>query len=158
LIGSTRLDKWFAPSSRQAQGTLPHVIRQLIRATVPFDKLAALRIPVHDEINRSGFDGVVEATARNSFVPEGRSVWEMGVGDPAVKATKDYKDRTGQTSAADRARSVFVFVTPHHWAGKDGWIKTRAAHAEWAGVRVVDVVDLAHWLELSPAVSRWLAR
>ena len=160
LIDSTRLDQWFAPRNRVGQGVLPHVVRRLIRSTVGFEDLKELRIPVGDEVNLPGFDGVVVSAVGHNFLAQGRSIWEVGVPDPARKASSDYTRRTKQITAAERARTTFVFVTPHHWAGKHAWIKERKRRGRggWADVRVIDAVDLADWLETSPAVSRWLAR
>ena len=158
LIDSTQIDQWFVSASRDAQEVLPHLMRLLITATVDIASLSALRIPVGNEINRPGFDGVVEVTSGNRYVPSGISVWEMGTSDPAAKAEEDYRKRSKNSRDLDFHKTTFVFVTPHPWAQKDVWVKSKVQEGRWKDVLAFDNIDITAWLELAPAVSRWLAR
>ena len=91
IIDSTRIDDFFNPTRRDAQELLPHLVRELVLATIDMKSLRACRIPVGDDIGRPGYDGRVETIEGNVFVPTGLSVWEMGTGDPESKAKEDYK-------------------------------------------------------------------
>jgi hypothetical protein len=158
ILESTAIDQWFVSARREAQDLLPHAIRRLIAATVNLPSIRKLRIPVGDEVGRPGYDGVVEISVSHPYVPTGSSVWEMGTGEPQAKANEDYRNRTDDPKGVDPASTAFVFVTPHRWSGKDDWIKEKQQQSRWRSIHVVDDVDLAAWLELSPAVGRWLAR
>lgn len=75
--------------------------------------------PGHDNAERKGWDGVVEAGAATPWIPEGLSGWEFGVSnDPARKADSDYAARLASVRAGERAQRTFVFVTPRNWARK----------------------------------------
>jgi len=109
-----------------------------------------------DEISRTGFDGDVVSLGTHPFIPEGHSVWEMGVGDPSDKSSDDYRRRTSNTSEAIRLDTTFVFITPHEWSGKDGWLKRRRSRREWKNIVALDDIDLSTWLEGSPSTQTWL--
>lgn len=158
LIDSTQLNIWFVSSRRDAQGLLPHLIRRLMLGTNRLESFTELRIPVRDEVGRPGYDGRVCFDGKHPFVPTGQSVWEMSCGDPLTKANANYASRSKDPGDINPAATVFVFVTPHRWDGKENWIVARKTEKIWKDVRVVDDVDLALWLETSIAVGRWLAR
>lgn len=163
IISATQIDQWFTPTRRDAQELLPHLVRKLITATVPIDRLQGVRIPVGDQIGKPGFDGTVSVTSESPFIPEGQSVWEMGVsGDAQSKADDDYKKRTENTEEDVRKHTAFVFVTPRVWSDKknsgENWVKERRKAHDWKAARVLDATDLELWLDACPAVARWLAR
>ena len=144
-----------------SQTVIPELICRLVRRSV--SKVYEIRIPYGDEVNQSGWDGIVEAeSAFPEFVPEGRSYWEIGTGKrPLDKATRDFKKRTSQLSADDRAQGSFVFVTPSFagWAGKRRAELLAVGKAEgWKEVRIIDGVKIADWLREFPAVGQWMAR
>lgn len=157
LIDSTRIDQFFNSTRRDAQELLPHLIRKLILATIPPDRIAAIRIPVGDAVGHPGFDGRVAITTTSPFVPSGTSIWEMGTGDPEPKAKKDYASRVADPLGLVPSTTSFVFVGPHRWDGRDTWVKEKNEEKVWQEVRAVDNVDLELWLESAPSVARWLA-
>ena len=140
-----------------SRGVIPELVYHLVRQSISEGDVC--RIPYGDSINQQGLDGVVECTYNDlSFVPEGRSYWEIGTGaDPKDKATKDLIKRTGQVAESVRRNTCFVFVTPRS-SGKWGeeWL---AEHAEdgWKEIHIVDGVKLADWLREFPAIALWLA-
>jgi hypothetical protein len=90
-----------------------------------------------------GYDGRVVAGKGTPFVPEGRSVWELGTGeDPEAKASKDYRTRTKNPLGEVQADATFVFVTPRRWADSDKWIARRQKKSKWKAIRVLDVDDI----------------
>lgn len=144
-----------------SQTVIPGLICRLVRRSV--SKLYEIRIPYGDAGNQRGWDGIVEAESEfTEFVPDGRSCWEIGTGnDPQTKATKDFKKRTSQLSADDRAQVSFVFVTPRFdkWEEpkQTKWLKHRKDKG-WKNIRIIDGVKLADWLREFPAVGQWMAR
>ncbi len=145
--------------TQEARHTLPLLVRSLIRRTVP--SLQALNFPAGEQVQRPGFDGVVEALQGNEFVPTGLSRWEMGVDqDPKGKAEKDFTKRTEDVSPEEQKRAVFVFVTPRTWTKKDEWAKEKRtdSNCHWRDVVVLDANNLEHWLEIAPAVDIWFSR
>src|SRR5450759_626847 len=68
----------------EARGQMPHLLRRLVQSTVP--SVESCNFPAWEQVQRPGFDGEVEASQGNQFVPAGRSGWEMGV-------TKDVKEK-----------------------------------------------------------------
>ena len=140
-----------------SRGVIPELVYHLVRQSISEGDVC--RIPYGDSINQQGLDGVVECTYNDlSFVPEGRSYWEIGTGaDPKDKATKDLIKRTGQVAESVRRNTCFVFVTPRS-SGKWGeeWL---AEHADkgWKEIYIIDGVKIADWLREFPAIALWLA-
>lgn len=149
----TDLQHW--ADSVAARSELPGLLRRLILATVGVN---AIRAPSGDAVGEPGWDIVLEApAAREPWIPAGSSRWEGGVGgDPLAKARSDFVKRTRATPPEVQARQTFVFFTPRRWDGDDSrkWIDRKLAETtnSWAGVRVVDGVQLVSWLETQPAV------
>lgn len=154
-IDATDIDQW--ADRRDGQSALPELIGRLLIATV--GEAVAIRFPAGDSVQFSGWDGVCEAPVDRQPVPSGRSVWELGTtktGIPA-KAQADYEKRSGKPGAVDPAASVFVFVTPRRWPGKDKWAAARRKERIWKDVKALDVDDLVHWLDQCPPAAFWLA-
>ena len=140
-----------------SRGVIPELVYHLVRQSISEGDVC--RIPYGDSINQQGLDGVVECTYNDlSFVPEGRSYWEIGTGaDPKDKATKDLIKRTEQVQESVRRSTSFVFVTPRSSGSwEEAWL---AEHAEagWKEIHIVDGVKLADWLREFPAIALWLA-
>ena len=144
-------------SSIKARERLPVLLRHLIHSTGR--ELREVDFPGYDNAQRHGWDGWVDAGAVSPWVPEGRSGWEFSVEQrPTAKAERDYQARLHKLSPAERAECTFVFVTPHNWEGKAGWVRTKEDAGEWKAVRVFDASDVEQWLETTIAPRIWLAR
>ena len=102
-----------------SRGVIPELVYHLVRQSISEGDVC--RIPYGDSINQQGLDGVVECTYNDlSFVPEGRSYWELGTGvGSKKKATDDLIKQTGQVAESVRRNTCFVFVTPRS-SGKWG--------------------------------------
>lgn len=140
-----------------SRGVIPELVYHLVRQSISEGDVC--RIPYGDSINQQGLDGVVECTYNDlSFVPEGRSYWEIGTGaDPKDKATKDLIKRTEQVAESVRRNTSFVFVTPRSSGSwEEAWL-TEHAEDGWKEIRIVDGVKLADWLREFPAIALWLA-
>jgi len=153
IIDETCIRQW--ADRHGCRGSLPILVRRLIRETTP--TLSLLRFPGNEAVDLAGIDGAAESVTATTWVPEGRSVWEMGCNqNPRLKAQADYEKRTSETSDNERAESSFVFVTPRRWNAKNEWLEERRQEGAWASVQAYDAIDLETWLEEAPATSRWL--
>jgi hypothetical protein len=154
LAGASELERW--ADTRSAQADLPVLVRRLVRAEN--DQVQRVEMRGGDGVGLTGYDGFVEATRSTAFVPDGSSVWEMGVGgDPEKKAQSDYRTRTKNPSGVDMANTTFVFVTPRRWEKKKDWEQRRRDEGKWRDVRALDADDIELALEVSPAVQIWLS-
>ncbi|MET4691231.1 hypothetical protein [Sinorhizobium fredii] len=152
-VDETAIRQW--GDRHECRRNLPLLVRRLIRETTP--SLAELRFPGNEAIDLPGLDGQCEAGQATAWVPQGRSVWEMGCNqEPRAKADSDYEKRTAETSRDDRKSTSFVFVTPRRWKTKDEWLAERRREGSWSAVYAYDAIDLETWLEEAPATSRWL--
>jgi DNA-binding XRE family transcriptional regulator len=143
--------------TRDGQAKLPELASRLILAV--YGPAAALRFPSDDSIQHAGWDGVCDAPSDSTYVPAGKSVWEMGAQRTGIggKAQEEYDKRTANPLGANRSESCFIFFTPQRWPQKEVWANERRAEGVWRDVRVIDGDILVHWLELYPGVAEWLA-
>jgi len=154
LADATDLNRW--ADTRSAQADLPRLVRRLVRAEN--DQVQRVEMRGGEGVGLTGYDGFAEASRATPFVPEGLSVWEMGVGgDPGAKAQRDYRSRTDNPQGIDRAEHTFVFVTPRRWEDKKDWEQRKRGEGIWRNVRVLDADDFELALEASPAVQIWLS-
>ncbi len=148
------LKKW--ADTDAAKGLLPLLVRRLIRGIVPHD--ATVNFPAREQNHRHGFDGVVETSVTNQFIPNFRTAWEIGVNQtPKSKADDDFAKRCTGTTDDIQRNTTFVFVTPREWQNKDKWASEQKTNSLWKGVVAFDCNDLEHWLELCPHVDAWFA-
>ncbi len=100
-----------------ARTDFPKLVRRLIHQTN--DQVVELEMRAAEGAGYAGYDGEVRASRGTPFVPEGHSVWELGVGEsPAGKAEEDYAKRTSDPLGVDQSQATFVFVTAQRWSGK----------------------------------------
>lgn len=154
LVTATDIAQW--AERRDAQHTLPQVVRRLISAT----NRSVLRLSVRagEGVALPGWDGVAETPEASLFVPSGLSVWEMGVGgSPKDKADEDYSKRTKSPGEVDPSTTTFVFVTARRWRDKEAWAAERRKEGAWKDVVALDADDIETWLEIAPAVHAWLS-
>jgi len=155
-INSTDLSDW--ADRRDCQEILPLVIRRLIRATVT--QINFISFPAGENIVYPGWDGILKSSEETEYIPKGLSVWEISTAqDIKKKAEADYQKRKQNTSDLNPSETIFIFVTPRIWTGKEKWASEKKKKDNfWRDVRVYDARDLEEWIEQSPAVAAWLAR
>ena len=152
-INETDIRQW--ADRHECRSNLPVLIRRLIRETAP--SVSSLRFPGNESVDLAGLDGQVETEASTPWVPQGRSIWEMGCNqNPKTKADGDYAKRTAETPQEERKTDSFLFITPRRWKGKEEWLTQRRCENSWAAVYAYDAIDLETWLEEAPATSLWL--
>lgn len=153
-VTARELEAW--ADTLDARSTLPQLIRRLVRATGK--DLTKVEFPAGEQVQRPGWDGVVEAGGQDVFVPMGASGWEFGVDrNPKSKADDDFAKRTKDPLGLSRTNTTFVFITPRKWQQKENWRQERTEAKTWKDVRVYDSASLEEWLEQAPAVDAWLA-
>ena len=151
----SELDSWAAKPDCQSR--FPELVRRLILATVP--KASLVDIPSGSSVTEGGWDGRLEVTTGNPWVPDGSSAWEMSCRkDVTTKAKSDYLKRTEKPGGVDRSKATFVFATPRKWNTKAKWVTSLQKKGEWLAIRLLDASDLTQWLQQAPAVADWLAR
>lgn len=152
-VTANEIDKWSSAHTRDAQEILPLLIKKLILATV---ESKYIHFPSGDSILTGGLDGILDIDKGNAFVPEGKTVWELGTNvNINKKAEDDYKKRTD--SLADKEVS-YIFATTKTWAKKSEFEDEKNKEKKWKEVKGVNSDDLETWLNLAPAVHRWFAR
>jgi hypothetical protein len=166
LITENQLDEWARTNARDAQGVIVELVSRLVAASCP--KPRDRRFPLGDSIGQHGPDGVLDVELSfQSFVPEGRSYWEIGTGLKASdKATKDYKELTKVVPENVRLETTFVFVTPlsgrrdweYSWKEKAQatWLEQRRLKKEWRDILIIDGTKLIDWINQFLAVELWL--
>ena len=148
-ITATQLENW--AQTRQAQSELPILIRKLISAT---NSLSGLSMPGGDSVYRPGWDGQVTSNDISAWVPEGKSVWEMGCNSNITsKANGDFNKRTDEFSQDFQKANSFIFVTPYRWHKKESWLEDKRQLGHWKGINVIDADDIETWFENAPAVA-----
>ena len=140
--------------TREARDLLAVLLRTLVNSTC--GGLELVDFPGNEDAQQPGWDGRVETTEGNPWVPEGISRWEFGTNRRiSAKANEDYAKRTAATGEAERRRTAFVFVTPRRWHRKANWLRDRQAEGRWRAVRAWDASDIEQWLEQSIPAQAW---
>lgn len=90
LVTENRLDEWVRGNAQHAQGLIVELVWRLVAASSP--NPTERRFPLGDSDNQHGPDGILDAVVPfEPYVPEGRSVWQVGTGqDARQKASDDY--------------------------------------------------------------------
>jgi hypothetical protein len=140
-----------------ARAHLPTLIRRLIFASVRPDQIV---VPDAEGTCFPGLDGIqFSAAGALPYVPAGRSAWEFKTsGVPQTELAKDYRKRTKQLTAAERATTTIVLVTTRIWdrTSVDKWI-TRRVKDGWADIKVNNAEeprDLAVPVRWGPRMAR----
>ena len=134
-INGTDLARW--ADLRDCQEKIPEVLRRLVHSTITKPQRVEFRSG--EGVQLPGWDGIVETTEGNSWVPVGVSCWEIGTGEPPkAKAGADYEKRKNDPLGQVPLQTTFVFVTPRRWAGKTDWANKRRSEQHWADVKVYD--------------------
>ncbi len=77
LVTENQLDEWVRGNAQNAQGVIVELVWRLVAASSPRPK--DRRFPLGDSIGQRGPDGVLDVDfAFDPFVPDGRSLWEIG--------------------------------------------------------------------------------
>lgn len=151
LANAGQLRRWALDSSKDAQQHLPEMVRRLLAES---PGVSGVSVRTGDGVALSGWDGLADSDGSTAFLPPGQLRFEIGIEkSPQAKAEADYAKRV----AEEPAGKVFVFVTPHRWAGKEEWATAKRRQRAFSDVRVLDADDLEGWLKLAPATHYWIS-
>jgi energy-coupling factor transporter ATP-binding protein EcfA2 len=137
-----------------APGILPDLVRRLLLATSPISQIS---MSAHGGTRLPGWDGVVRCSKATAFCPDGLSVWELTVEDTARKLNEDFDKRRSGAPDMELRAATYVAVSARRLSTKTRWLAERRAERVFRDVRLLDAEDLAAWLAIAPAVSRWFA-
>lgn len=139
-----------------ARGGLPRLIRRLVMETG--GTVRALDFPADEGTAVGGWDGLAVAETATTFVPGGRSLWELSAGkSTSAKATKDYDKRSTTPDGRPTTESTYVAVSLRRWADRRTWATERAQDSRWKEVRAYGIDDLETWLESAPITHAWIS-
>jgi excisionase family DNA binding protein len=151
LANAGQLRRWALDKSRDAQQHLPEMVRRLL---VESPGISGVSVRSGDGISLRGWDGLADSDGSAPYLPSGQLRFEIGAEKtPHSKAEADYAKRVTEQPAG----KVFVFVTPHRWAGKEDWAATKRDERAFSDVRVLDADDLEGWLKTAPATHHWIS-
>ena len=154
-IDSIDLKEW--AKRRDCQGYLPFLVRSLIKATAP--DISKILFPAGDNVSSPSFDGILEVSEGNEYIPEGFSVWEMGCDEKVKgKADADYEKRKENLSGINPSETTYVFVSPRAWTKNEKWCEEKKEEKFWKDVRGYNAAVLEEWIEQAPAVGIWLGQ
>ena len=143
-------------NSIDSRAKLAALLRILVHSSC--DGLQKVVFPAHDDSQQPGWDGEIQTTVGNPWVPGGSSGWEFGVNkDIKSKADRDFAKCVKAISKAERSEMTFVFVTPRRWPGKNTWRESHTTQMRWKDVWVWDSSDLEQWMEQSIPAQVWFA-
>ena len=146
------IEEW--ANTHESRTLLAVLLRMLVNSTC--SGLKHVDFPGHDDAQRPGWDGRVETSVGNPWVPQGISGWEFGTSrGVAEKASEDFRKRTAATSEAEQQMTAFVFVTPRRWHGKEQWLRDNRTKGNWRSVHVLDSSNIEQWLEQSIPAQAW---
>jgi len=141
---------------RDAQSTLPQLVRRLVLATTPAVEKLSFRSG--EGVNLPGWDGVVVTSEGHAFLPIATSGWELSTSaDVGSKANSDYDSRTEDPKGLDPSNASYVAVSARRWPNKEDWAASKQSEGKWREVRAYDADDLHTWLEMAPAVHAWFS-
>lgn len=151
---ATDIDQW--ADRREAQATLPRLIRRLVLASVT--RVERLHFRSDEGVQLAGWDGIVQVPEGNAYVPDGLSGWELSTrADVKGKADEDYETRSNDPLLFDTANASFISVTARRWSNKEKWALEKRQEGIWKDVKTYDADDLDTWLEQAPAVDLWFS-
>ena len=154
-IKSRQIEAW--AEDIEVRQLLPVLLRMLVIST--HDGLSRVIFPGHDDGQRRGWDGLVEADSGTPWIPDGHSCWEFGTNrNPSVKAERDYRRGLQRdVPFGDHEETTFVFVTPRRWPGVTEWAAAKQREGHWRAVKALDASDVETWLTQSIPAQTWLA-
>ena len=154
-ISASNITSWVENNNKLAQQKLPQIIRRLCFHTID---TKAISFPAGDSTFMPSWDGVLESTDGNAWIPAGKSVWEIGT-DSSIgnKANSDFEKRTEGSSKEFKTENTYIFITPRRWKNKEKWITDNKNTGGWKEVKAYDATDLEEWIDSQPSNAVYIA-
>ncbi len=154
LVDALDLQQW--ADRRDAQSGLPGLVRRLALASS--NGVLRCDFPTGEGVQQPGWDGIIEAEASTTYVPEGASGWELSTSkDIGAKANSDFRSRSEDPLGLEPGSTTFVAVTLRAWRDKRDWLENRRQEGIWHDVRAYDAYDLEAWLQETPPAHLYIS-
>jgi transcriptional regulator with XRE-family HTH domain len=152
FVTATQLDSF--ATTKEAEGLLPELIRDLIVSTV---RCEYLEMPIGGSIFMHGWDGLLKYKKKPNvqFVPQGFSCWEMSKAKKVSrKSEEDFQKRTKKPLGQTVENSTYIQVSFKRVSKiEKAKIIANAKSTAWKSVKVIDAEDLELWLERNPVLA-----
>lgn len=154
-ISASNIISWVENNNKLSQQDLPQIIRRLCFHA---KDTKAISFPAGDSTFMPSWDGTLESTDGNAWIPAGKSVWEIGTDSSiGAKANSDFIKRTEDASEEFKAEYTYIFITPRRWKGKEKWITNNKDIGGWKEVKAYDATDLEEWIDSQPSNTVYIA-
>lgn len=157
VVTTAHLEQWAnRVDARHMSGEL---MRRLIHANLPMSSISMIRFLANEATQLSGWDGVLSCSSQSPWVPDGNSVWELGVGaNDRAKVKSDFKKRK-DVDLPDgwiRNETTYVAVSFRKFDNKVDFEAELKGLAGWKDVVIIDSSTMEEWIENFYSVQAWL--
>ena len=157
IVTTAHLEQWAnRVDARHMSGEL---MRRLIHASLPMSSISMIRFLANEATQLSGWDGILSCSFQCPWVPDGNSVWEIGVGaNNRAKVKSDFNKRK-DIELPDgwvRNKTTYVAVSFRKFDNKVGFETELKGLADWKNVVIIDSSTMEEWIENFYGVQAWL--
>ena len=157
VITTAHLEQWAdRVDARHMSGEL---MRRLIHANLPMSSISMIRFLANEATQLSGWDGVLSCTSQSPWIPNGNSVWELGVGaNDRAKIKSDFNKRKNVKLPKGwvRKETTYVAVSFRKFDNKVDFETELKGSANWKNVVIIDSSSMEEWIENFYSVQAWL--
>lgn len=156
VITSEAIKAAFLENKYNSVGLFPSLIEELIKET-GINNIKKKEIPSLSDIYMPGFDLTLECSSSNRFIPNGKSVWELGVRENANgKIIGDFTKRTKEYDEGFKHDNIYIGCTPFTIQEvKKQKIYQECISSGWKDARIYDSLVLEDWLSYCPNTTAW---
>lgn len=156
FINTNDIENW--ANTVDCKYHLPHLIRNLILATINPNQIKNIQFSYGEDVQTGGYDGELTSESENAFVPLGESVWEFGTtNNKRAKANEDYEKRKANPLGKTSSKTTYININGKKYRDKNKWATEKRTENFWKDVKYLDALDIEQWLEIAPTVELWLA-
>ena len=156
IVTTADLETWAnSVSARHQSGEL---VRRLIHASLPITSISMIRFLANEATQLSGWDGTLSCIAESPWIPDGNSVWELGVGaNDKAKVKSDFNKRKDCELPVDwiRNETTYVAVSFCKFNNKVSFENDLKKNSNWKKVVIIDSASLEEWIENLPNIQAW---
>jgi hypothetical protein len=157
VVTTAHLEQWAnRVDARHMSGEL---MRRLIHANLPMSSISMIRFLANEATQLSGWDGVLSCSSQSPWVPDGNSVWELGVGaNDRAKVKSDFNKRK-DVELPDgwvRNETTYVAVSFRKFNNNVDFEAELKDLADWKNVVIIDSSTMEEWIENFYSVQAWL--
>lgn len=158
VVTTAHLEQWAnRVDARHMSGEL---MRRLIHANLPMSSISMIRFLANEATQLSGWDGVLSCSSQSPWVPDGNSVWELGVGaNDRAKVKSDF-DKRKDVELPDgwvKNETTYVAVSFRKFNNKVDFETELKGLADWKDVVIIDSSTMEEWIENFYSVQAWLS-